>query len=417
VNDPSLVTPLGTILPDGWLLKPLGPMCSKIGSGATPKGGAASYIKRGVAFIRSQNIFDHRFSRSGLAFIDDDSARRLNGVTVEAGDVLLNITGDGDTIVRCCVVPTEVLPARVNQHVVIIRPKAGLLSEYLQRYLSHPLIREYMLSHNSGGSRRAITKGQIEQFKIVVPPIFAQITISEVLGALDDKIAVNRRLVHVANVLMKTIYTEVSSRSVVTTSINEVADVFDGPHATPQKTETGPWFLSISSLRGGRLVMTESVHLSNHDFRHWTRRIEPRPGDVLFSYETRLGEAALMPPGIRACLGRRMGLLRPRAGVVGSRTLLQAFLSRSFQDTIRQRTIHGATVERISLTSLPSWPIELPSHGASQLEEVLGCLDDLASNKERENESLAELRDTLLPKLMSGEIRVREAERIVEDAT
>src|SRR5262249_8900902 len=149
--------------------------------------------------------------------------------------------------------------------------------------------------------------------------------------------------------------------------------------------------LSISSLRGGRLALTESAHLSNHDFGHWTRRIAPRPGDVLFSYETRLGEAALMPPQIRACLGRRMALLRPHAGVVGSRTLLQAFLSKSFQDTIRQRTIHGATVERISLTSLPSWPIKLPSHGTGQLEEVLGCIDDLASNEERENESLAAL--------------------------
>src|SRR5664280_3618058 len=93
--------------------------------------------------------------------------------------------------------------------------------------------------------------------------------------------------------------------------IGDVAEVFDGPHATPHKTDAGPWFLSISSLQAGRLALEESAHLSEEDFARWTRRVTPQSGDVLFSYETRLGEAAIMPAGIRACLGRRMGLLRP----------------------------------------------------------------------------------------------------------
>ena len=165
------------------------------------------------------------------------------------------------------------------------------------------------------------------------------------------------------------------------------------------------------------LVLRESAHLSNDDFQHWIRRIAPCPGDVLFSYETRLGEAALMPPGVQACLGRRMALLRPRSGAVGSRTLLQAFLSQSFQETIRQQTIHGATVDRIPLINFPSWPINLPARETLQLEEILTHLDDLASNNERENEKLDALRDNLLPRLISGEIRIRDAEWIIEDVT
>ncbi|MBA3014540.1 MAG: restriction endonuclease subunit S, partial [Proteobacteria bacterium] len=96
------------------------------------------------------------------------------------------------------------------------------------------------------------------------------------------------------------------------TTISEIAAVFDGPHATPKKIEAGPCFLSISSLEKGRLDLTKSAYLSEIDFKKWTKRVTPQKGDLLFSYETRLGEAALMPDGIRACLGRRMGWLRPK---------------------------------------------------------------------------------------------------------
>jgi type I restriction enzyme S subunit len=78
--------------------------------------------------------------------------------------------------------------------------------------------------------------------------------------------------------------------------------VYDGPHATPKKTDRGPWFLSISSLKNGRLDLSESAHLAETDYSGG-RDSHPDGGDVLFSYETRLGDAAIMPEGIRACLG------------------------------------------------------------------------------------------------------------------
>ena len=160
-------------------------------------------------------------------------------------------------------------------------------------------------------------------------------------------------------------------------TIGEIADVFDGPHATPKKVAQGPWFLSISSLRSGRLVLSESAHVTEEDFAKWTRRVTPQAGDVLFSYETRLGEAALMPEGIRACLGRRMGLLRPKRELVDPQFLLLSYLSPRFQETIKSRKIPGATVDRIPLTDLPSWPIHLPSMAIQRaIAEALGALDD-----------------------------------------
>jgi type I restriction enzyme S subunit len=102
-----------------WKLDILSNVCTKIGSGATPRGGKESYKKEGISLIRSQNILDFIFSNDGLAFIDESQAEKLDNVTIEARDVLLNITGD--SVARVCQVPNEYIPARVNQHVAIVR--------------------------------------------------------------------------------------------------------------------------------------------------------------------------------------------------------------------------------------------------------------------------------------------------------
>lgn len=169
-----------------------------------------------------------------------------------------------------------------------------------------------------------------------------------------------------------------------TTTIAEIAEIFDGPHATPKKTESGPWFLSISSLNRGQLDLSQSAHLSEEDFIKWTRRVTPRSGDLLFSYETRLGEAALMPDGLRACLGRRMGLLRPKKEKVSPHFLLYAYLGPDFQNTIQERCVHGATVDRIPLTEMGKWPISLPPREEQEaIASLLRALDDKIAVNDR----------------------------------
>ena len=133
--------------------------------------------------------------------------------------------------------------------------------------------------------------------------------------------------------------------------------IYDGPHATPKKVESGPIFLGISNLSNGRLDLSNTDHLSEEDFLKWTRRVTPRENDVVFSYETRLGEAALLPPEIKCCLGRRMALMRPDISKVDPQFLLYSYLSPDFQGTIQARTIYGSTVNRIALVEFPVVPL------------------------------------------------------------
>ena len=184
-------------LPDGWQLKRLGSFCTKIGTGATPRGGSEVYLNSRIshALVRSQHVFDRHFDTAGLAFLSDLHAKELRNAEVQSGDVLLNITGDGVTFARSCIVPDRVLPACVNQHVSIIRPNRHECDPgYLLSVLTHPATKGYIESFNSGGSRRAITKVHIESFEIPLPPLAEQKAIAAVLGALDDKIELNRRM-------------------------------------------------------------------------------------------------------------------------------------------------------------------------------------------------------------------------------
>lgn len=189
-----------------WKTARLGDLCTKVGSGATPRGGKESYKDSGITLIRSQNVYNNRFVKEGLAFIDDEQATGLANVEIEPDDVLLNITGD--SVARVCQVPSEVLPARVNQHVAIVRPDPGRLNPgYLRYWLVSPRTQAIMLSlASAGATRKALTKGMIEGFEIPLPKIETQRRIAHILGTLDDKIELNRRMNRTLETIARTIF-------------------------------------------------------------------------------------------------------------------------------------------------------------------------------------------------------------------
>ena len=123
---------------------------TKIGSGATPRGGKKSYKDSGIPLIRSLNVYDFEFRHKDLALIDEMQAEKLVNVEVQPNDVLLNITGA--SVARCCMVPDDVLPARVNQHVAIVRIDPALASAHYVLYcINSPLYKNHLLTLAQGG--------------------------------------------------------------------------------------------------------------------------------------------------------------------------------------------------------------------------------------------------------------------------
>lgn len=177
------------LLPDskpveGWQLRSLESLTTKIGSGATPSGGKNNYKQSGVPLIRSMNVHFHGFVSKGLAYLDDEQASKLANVVVQESDVLLNITGA--SIGRVTTAPPEMNGARVNQHVAIIRTTKEIDAHYLSKFLASPLVQRFIDEIQVGATRQALTKSKIQNFDIPLPPLAEQ---KRIVAKVDELMA------------------------------------------------------------------------------------------------------------------------------------------------------------------------------------------------------------------------------------
>ncbi|WKK69668.1 restriction endonuclease subunit S [Brochothrix thermosphacta] len=169
-----------------WRVANLEDITNKIGSGATPRGGKEAYKTEGISLIRSMNVHNGLFKYKDLAFIDENQAKKLENVEVFENDILLNITGA--SVARSCLVPKEILPARVNQHVSIIRLDSDNVNNWYVSYLftsenfQHSL---WKIATSGGATREAITKDQLKKLEIILPPITLQNEFAEKIQAIE----------------------------------------------------------------------------------------------------------------------------------------------------------------------------------------------------------------------------------------
>jgi type I restriction enzyme S subunit len=157
-------------IPSSWEWVRLGEICSKIGSGQTPRGGSNIYLTAGVPLIRSQNVLNGMLELSDVAYISEQIDEEMSSSRIFEGDVLFNITGG--SIGRTCVVPKEFKRGNVNQHVLAIRPalRDEILSEFISCFLLSPFGKEFIFKNKKGAARDAITKSQIDNLIFPLPP-------------------------------------------------------------------------------------------------------------------------------------------------------------------------------------------------------------------------------------------------------
>ena len=183
-----------------------------------------------------------------------------------------------------------------------------------------------------------------------------------------------------------------------TVSIENVyLNLFDGPHATPKPSSTGPIFLGIKNIsEDGQLDLSEIRHIAEDDFPVWTRRVEPRPGDIVFTYEATLNRYAIVPKGFRGCLGRRLALIRPNHKCIDTKFLFYYFFGEEWRKTIASNIMLGSTVDRIPLVSFPKFPVTLPPLSIQHtIASILSAYDDLIENNTRRIAVLEEMAQML----------------------
>ncbi len=404
-------------------------ICGKIGSGATPTGGQAAYqkIRTNFALVRSQNVFDREFSEAGLAFISDDQADSLRGVRLEKNDILLNITGDGITFGRACLVPEKALPACVNQHVSIIRLDSKQADPgYVVSYLTHPTIKSYIESFNAGGSRRAITKAHIESFVVPLPPLATQRAIADLLGGIDDRITLlreaNATLEAIAQALFKSWFVDfdpvhAKMEGHTPEGMDEAtAALFPDGFETSELGEVPRGWLPIRldsflELAYGKALKAES------------RNPGPVPvygsGGITGWHDTSLIDGPSIIVGRKGTVGSLYWESHPFYPIdtvfyVKARRPLtychQLLKTLGLQDMNTDAAVPGLNRENVYRLMVP----EIPEEALAAFDGVAKAVQQSIDHNEAQAQTLSTLRDTLLPRLISGQLRLPEAQAALE---
>lgn len=382
-------------------------ICTKIGSGATPKGGKEAYCEDGISLIRSQNVLDFTFSAGGLVYINELQAEKLKNVIVEEDDVLLNITGD--SVARACRVDKKYLPARVNQHVCIIRADSSkAIPSYLLYYLQ--LNKEYLLQLASGGAtRNALTKDMINNLELELPTIEEQQKVVAILDDIQKKIdfnnAINENLLEQALTMYAIQFAALDRNG----CIGDYCSVKSGfAFKSSWWTTTGVKVIKIGSINQDNMNLSECSYV-DEDKINKAKDFKVNAGDLLIAMTgATIGKFAMVPYSSDTLLvNQRVGKFFLGNNPVEKLPFIYCTLK---QPDVYYEIVNrgqGSAQPNISASDIMSIPCVIPSKEAiNKFNKTIQPLFDLIISNQRENHHLSTFRDSLLPKLMSGEIDV-----------
>lgn len=383
----------------------LAEVCEKIGSGATPRGGKEAYCDEGISLVRSQNVLDFNFSKEGLAFINDEQAKKLSNVEVHSGDVLLNITGD--SVARACLMDDDYLPARVNQHVAIIRGNSHkIMNGYVLYYLQWR--KEYLLQlASAGATRNALTKAMIEQLELDLPPLDSQQQIVAILDSLQSKIQLNQKtndnLYEMVNAYYTSLFKDVECE--MTTIGNYAERIYSG--GTPTTSNAAYWSGAFGWFSSGetrnRFVISTEKSITQTGIDNSSTKLAAKHDIVMASAGQGFTRGQTSMLLIDTYVNQSVIVIHADRKIL---PYLFWNLANRYEEL---RAISDSSSIRGSLTTKMIAAFEVPLAN----NDVIQTFSDFAwavipqiENNLLENERLAALRDSLLPKLMSGEIDV-----------
>ena len=385
-----------------WREVRLGDVCEKIGSGATPRGGKEAYQETGISLIRSQNVLDFEFSEDGLVYINNAQADKLKNVCVESGDVLLNITGD--SVARVCMVDDAFLPARVNQHVAIIRGKRDIISNSFILYWLQ-VQKPYLLMLSAGGAtRKALTKQMIEDLRIPLPDLSEQNRIVKVLDDIQDKIQCNSKINKILEDQAQAIFGKI-----IESSHSSYCTLSDVAQLNPKRALSKGNFARCIDMS----QLSKSTSFPNGwEYKPFSGGMRFCNGDTLLARITPClenGKTAYINflDGGEVAFGSTEYVVISSRGKYPSEFFYCLARYPEFVDYAVKNMNGSSGRQRVSAETIGKY--ELPRLSDSDMQEfreVVPQIFAVCCNNSLENIRLANLRDALLPRLLSGEIDV-----------
>lgn len=182
----------------GWEVKKLKEISTKILSGNTPKGGSNVYVKEGIAFYRSQNVWKNRLELNDIAYIDKNTHQAMKNSSLKYGDLLMTKTGrintENSSLGRAAIFLGEDNSANINGHVYLIRLNKEIIKEFVLFILTTNAYREHIRNVCVGGiDKRQLNKEHLEEFPIIFPSIKQQALFANRIRVIEKLLAITSR--------------------------------------------------------------------------------------------------------------------------------------------------------------------------------------------------------------------------------
>ena len=308
----------------------------------------------------------------------------------------------------------------------------------------------FINSSKTGSAQAGANAKVLGRFQLALPPLAEQKAIAAVLGALDDKIELNRRMNATLEAMARALFqswfvdfdpvrAKLDGRQPVgmdkaiadlfpvsfqdspighiptgweAAELGQIADVIDCLHAKkPERCEAGQLYLQLNNIRDDGLIdITDSFFVSAEDYQKWISRMEAVAGDCVITNVGRVGAVGQIPEGVKAALGRNITGIRCKSEFPFHTFLIECLVSESMREEIRLKTDSGTILDALNVKNIPKLRFTRPSREiAARFEKLTRPLRRRMEQNITESRTLATLRDTLLPKLLSGELKTAAA--------
>ena len=371
---------------------------------------ASDYVDVGVPVVMPQNIGDNVIIEDGIARVSEDDVDRLSKYRLKVNDIVYSRRGDVER------------RALIREHnsgwlcgtgclKVSFGNSTDISPSFVSYQLGTPKTRQWIVRHAVGATMLNLNTKILKAVPLSLPSIHEQRAIAEVLGALDDKIAANSMKASTAEQLAGVLFDKVSV-DLNKVPVSQVLTPILG--GTPNRKNPEFW--------GGQVhwASAKDVTSAPHSVvadteekitRMATEQTKAKPlpiGGVIVTARGTVGAVArlALPTSFnQSCYGFSPSELPP--GLLYFSILRAAQRAKSLS--------HGSVFDTITMKTFDHLFIPDFGESAEKMEHQIAPLLETVDSSIKENKTLVSMRDALLPQLMSGKLRVRDAEAVVED--
>ena len=353
---------------------------------------------------------------------DTSKVKYVDGIekyVVYNGDILFALTGDPvnkpnplSWVGRVSLYKGD-SNAVLNQRVCKVIPKEGLNPLYLYYFFRNDLEFYKLAGKATGSASQAnISTKTISDTYIDLPKVEYQDRVVEILSSIDNKIEINERINdNLAEQAQGVLYNFMEQYKYQLNPLSDIAVVIDCLHSKkPSAIEDSTYqLIQLDNIRNdGFLDMSACKYMiSQADYENWTRKCEIIEGDCVITNVGRIGAVSQAPYGTRAAMGRNMTCIRLKSGLRLQAYFITVLLSNHMRRQIQHNTDEGTIMGALNVKNIPKllFPI-FEASVMSDLESILYPLRKQIEYNNLQNQNLSQIRDALLPRLMSGEFDV-----------